>query len=142
MDAANLTNLVFLPQSAIELLIAENFICTDQIEYARLVEDNHLITNEVKLRRALNYGSDGYSCRHRRALDSKSTLYIMIVQQNNRMVRVSLEFPRVSFTVDSTLNGSTDDIFMEKKVTAEDLQSIIDEGDISKLHNQSEEYFD
>jgi hypothetical protein len=61
---------MFLPQSDIELLIAEHYLDTSgHKQYKKLLKGG-LITDNIKLRQALNDISGDLISKHRRSLES------------------------------------------------------------------------
>ena len=97
VDLANLTQMMFFPQSAIELLIAEHFLDTSGPDKYSDLFHGVLRTDDIKLRRALNEHSFDLSSKHRRCLDTKSVIHLVTVEHNSNF-EVLLGFPKVSFT--------------------------------------------
>ena len=94
----SLPQLCFLPQAAIERLLAEYFIDTSGQEEQGRILSGELCTDEVSLRKQLQDQYIELSQRYRRCLDSRSVIHLVVCENDSKQeVEVQLTFPRVIF---------------------------------------------
>ena len=138
LELCSQTNLIFLPQSAIELLLAEHLLDIGGIEDQKVLEDGILCLDETKLRRALGQNYTELCQRHRRRPESRSVIHV-VSAETYKAFQVDISFPRVEFIAADTSNSPRP---LERKVDLNELALIILAQDSDKLFETAIAYFD
>ena len=93
-----LPKLIFLPQPAIEMLIAENLFFGDDAEGNENSRDldSVISLDESKLQRALSLQLNALSTKYRRRLDHSSVISV-VFKEDGVKHGIRLNYPRITF---------------------------------------------
>ena len=96
VELSNLPQLLLLPQSTVELLLAEHFINLSGNREKNKFLGGVLCTNERKLNEVLQLKFNELSAKYRRRPDSLTSIHVFFVKMN-KAFEVKIHFPRITF---------------------------------------------
>ena len=95
-ELLNLPQLLFLPQSTVEMLLAEDLINITGVKEKKKFLGGVLTTNEKKLNQVLQLKFNELIYKYRRRPDHLTSIHVVYVELN-KAFEVKIRFPRVTF---------------------------------------------
>ena len=96
VELSNLPQLLLLPQSTVELLLAEHFINLSGNREKKMFLGGVLCTNVRKLNEVLQLNFNELTAKYRRRPDPLTSIHVFFVEMN-KAFEVKIHFPRITF---------------------------------------------